>query len=247
MASSPLDPAYNGQRIAQPFISKDPYYQAYPPDFGAYATTSASKQPPAIHNVDLVTRLAVLEKELEHCHAEKAEAEIAVQYLAHLNASNAAKQETPQQTEKQIINLKKKLLRTKEDKQKLQARLEKALSRIVFLLSAPSSQCKPIITSDQASTSQTLGTKKAAIETGDLIDLLGPDSNSTDVKAKQALTLLDRSCDDLSDNAEASQSWHTASELFTSDSSDSSYIFRFGNRADRCRSDNIETVATVPG
>ena len=72
--------------------------------------------------LDMSIRLVMLEKDLEHCRAEKAEAEVTVLNLARLNASNdlkAAEATSPEE----VLALKRELTQRKAKQKMLKSRL----------------------------------------------------------------------------------------------------------------------------
>ena len=72
--------------------------------------------------LDLRIQYAMLEKDLEHCLKEKAEAEIAVQYLAQLNSTTALKFNGGTSAE-EVLALKRELTQTKTKYKDLKSKL----------------------------------------------------------------------------------------------------------------------------
>lgn len=237
MASSPFTSAYN---IQYPY---QPNFTPYVKDHGAGPSLPQSS---AKMNADLQIRVAVLEKELQHCYGEKAEAEIAVQYLATLNATSVmrgVKVDTPEQ---EIVNLKRKLQKANEEKIKLKNKLISALATLSSFKGDSTSGIK-IPHAGNAHVS------KVTTQCENLIDLLDSSSVSTGTSVTgDATTLLDQSDSDREASA-TSKEQHEAvlqegkhryesededllvqkSELYTpppsltSDLSNAPYTFRF--------------------
>lgn len=153
--------------------------------------------------MDLRVRISELEKDLERCSGEKAEAEISVQHLAYRNALQTLNQDKP---DANITVLKLKLEHEREEKTKLQAQLDMA-SKLILSFAA-----LQVNASAQVHASPSTGicnTNKAT----DLINL--------DDACDDSGTLLD----ELPKPGEGENSDIT--EPFISDSADSQYIVRF--------------------
>ncbi|KAL9629577.1 MAG: hypothetical protein Q9164_006822 [Protoblastenia rupestris] len=71
-------------------------------------------------------RIATLEKDLEYCRIGKAEAEIAVQYLAQFSALKLPQSVQAPKTDKKAVALEKKLVLANKDRKILRDRLERA-------------------------------------------------------------------------------------------------------------------------
>ena len=85
-------------------------YSMEPPDREVSRNGSANDPP----YLDWILRVARLEKDLEHCRGEKAEAEITVQHLAHLNSVKAASN-TNGGSSKEVALLKRRLDEAKSE------------------------------------------------------------------------------------------------------------------------------------
>lgn len=88
---------------------------------------------PAPTTPDPYTRIAVLEKELEHCQTSKVEAEIALQCFAKLSAKGAANYGSGNQL---VTKLQVELAQAQKEKVAFEAKLENALAIITTLLTS---------------------------------------------------------------------------------------------------------------
>lgn len=154
--------------------------------------------------IDLRIRVAELEKDLLRCRGEKAEAEIAVQYLAQLNATNAAKALREEKFDVQIAILKTQLDQAIQEKEKLQSQL--TLINNVFLSFATS----------QGKSSDSVKIR-ATRPAEDLINLVDA-SEESGTLVDEPLKVIDPKRKD-HENVPA--------ESITSDTTDSRYIVHF--------------------
>ena len=190
-------------------------------------------------HVDPYTRIAVLEKEVEHYKVEKATAELAVQYLANLSA----KGERCGNGDEQLAKLTSELTRANEDNLVLKAKLENTQSIIITLLTCgklESLNHSP--KSDQKSQQPSI-----SVETVDLIDLVDTVKSSDCGKGVQDdTTLLDTSHDDFSDLEDAVPSAVVVKQQDQPESiafPDSQYIHHFTQR--KC--EILDTAGNVIG
>jgi len=153
------------------------------------------------YTVNPYVRIAVLEKELEHCQTGKAEGEIAAQYLSSLNAKGATNGPSG---DVEATKLRQLLAQAEKEKKALEARLENAWAIISTVLTskAITSALNLVSKSDECKPSRASGVQ---VQDEDLIDLVGApiafDSSST---SGNDATLLNRSYEDsLEDNDEA--------------------------------------------
>lgn len=180
--------------------------------------------------VDPHIRIAVLEKELEHCQTGKAEAEIAVQYLASLNAKGAANGTNGANGDKLITRLKEQLAQAGKEKEALKAKLENALALSTTILTSKTitSVLNPASKSNKVETSPAPG---ALVQDEDLIDLVGApkelDGSST---SGNNATLINQSYDDFSELEDEAQDQLQAKHLPESELTDGErepYIHHF--------------------
>ena len=210
MASEPPHHAFS-QRLP-PYQVPD--NRQYPLGYHAYGAQRVHHSPAV---VDPYTRIAVLEKELENCQTGKAEAEIAIQYLAILNGKGATKGGNG---DEQITKLKQQLEQAAKEKDAFEAKLENALAIITTILT--SKTLNPVLHS--ASTTNTFEAGPGSGMTAhieDLIDLAGAskgfDSSST---SGNDATLLDQSSNDFSQDEDGAQSTGQAKQSLTSELTD---------------------------
>lgn len=214
------------QPSAHPFPHQHQYPHGYTFPFGGHSYSSG----PMNHSDPLGNphiRIAVLEKELEHCRTGKAEAEITVQYLASLNTKGTANGTTGNI---QAAKLKQQLAQAMKEKEALESKLENALAIITTILTAPkiTSVLNPVSKSNKIETSPA---PSLLVQNEDLIDLLGApkglDGSST---SGNDATLLDQSYDDLSEDEDEAQNPLNAKHLPVSELTDGEkepYIHHF--------------------
>ena len=153
--------------------------------------------------VQMSIRIAILERDLEHCRSEKAEAELAVQYLAHLNASKASQTGGASGVDK-VLGLEHQLSLARNENTQLHARLEEAKG--TFLA------CLESVTRDKESGGTSGQVKDNGGSTSDLTLL--------DAEDGEVLEQGEHSVIDGDGNVDANAS-------FSSSNSSESYIRRF--------------------
>lgn len=179
------------------------------------------------YTVNPYVRIAVLEKELEHCQTGKAEGEITVQYLASLNAKVAT---NGPNGDVEVMKLRHLLTQAEKEKKALEAGLENAWAIISTVLTskAITSALNPESKSDESKSCRASGVE---VHTEDLIDLVGApkalDSSST---SGSDPTLLNRSHEDSSEDEDEAQGLVQAEQLPESELTDGErepYIHHF--------------------
>lgn len=140
---------------------------------------------------DPYTRIAILEKELEHCQTGKAEAEIALQCFAKLSGKGTAYCGSGSQ---HVTKLELELAQVLKEKEALEAKLENALAIITTFLTHSS----PL---DKVSGSNKLQSKPDFVRKGDHSGASQGKGNST--TSSNNTTVVESVRDNLSDGAEA--------------------------------------------
>lgn len=173
------------------------------------------------------TRIAVLEKELEHCQTGKAEAEIAAQYLATLNGKRAA---YAGNGDKEIAELKQQLAQGIKEKEAFEAKLQNALDIITTILT--SRTIAPVLNSAAASkNNEPICVPDKYVHNGNLIDFVDSAKgfSSTSLTGNDT-TLLDESCNNFSGTdyeAQKPDEIQSSFELRSADFEEEPYIPHF--------------------
>ena len=176
-------------------------------------------------------RIATLEKDLEYCRIGKAEAEIAVQYLAQFSALKLPQSTQAPKTDKATAALKKKLVQANKEKKILRGRLKRANTLLSTLIATKGSSFKHL-------------------NSECLIDASDPSLFSS--VTSENTTLLDKSdndSDDRSEDGEVSPVLEGSSTAATSSLSNvsDSYIVRFrkGSNQLKERADQVKDTVAV--
>ena len=111
-------------------------------------------------------RIALLEKELEYCRIEKAEAEIALQCLAKLKVDSASANGSGNENGRNAY-LQQQLTQSEKDKNDLAAKLENSLEIIAAMIRLRAESPSTATNVHPSSTTSTT----VVVETGELIDL----------------------------------------------------------------------------
>lgn len=194
--------------VQQPPIHHFPRQNQYPHGYNFHTGGHPYTSGPMNHSdsmVDPRIRIAVLEKELEHYQTGKAEAEIAVQYLASLNAKGIANGANGAIEDKQITKLKAQLAQAGKEKEAFEAKLENALAIITTMLTSKTmtSVLNPPSKSNKFETGPAPG---ALVQDDDLIDLVdAPKGLCGSGTSGNDATLVNQSYDDFSELADEAQ------------------------------------------
>ena len=183
---------------------------------------------------DMCVRLALLERDLEHCRAQKAEAEITVLHLAQLSVTKRLPPAKRIKPDRHMMALRGKLAQTTKEKKMVQARLKRTSSLLSALIGTKGSS--PSLAAPCRATSTKLSNTAEGNE--NLIDLTSPEFVAGPTGDETCLS--DRSHDGdygLERGSCSTKHMHfdtegfsTPSSSFSSDLSNSSYIIRFANQ-----------------
>ena len=188
MSSKPNNSNLSHQLPVPHLAYHQPPQSGWQPNGGGSPFVQRSTPP----HIDPYTRIAVLEKEVEHYKVEKATAELAVQYLANLGAKGVPFGNG----DEHLAKLTSELTRANEDNLGLKAKLENTQSIITTLLT-----CGKLASLNYSPTSDLESQQPSvSVETVDLIDLVDTVKSSDCGKGIQEdTTLLDTSHDESSD------------------------------------------------
>ena len=199
----------------------------------------------------LLTRLVILEKDLESAHVESAKKEAVIQHLLQSKVKETAIEETVNDQTEDIVHLQIEILQLREDRRHFEATLQKALDAIVALSTTAIACTKPKTDAVQCSRCCS-PPQKENVEVENLIDLRGPVEENTDHQlSEEESTLFDGSKDDASDFGKSPKEpivEQKLNESFTSNSSKSPYIIRFAdsrNNATNSRKDVKEAITVL--
>lgn len=226
MASQSPRPTFSHQRPTSQIYRISPY-RGHNLNFGGQAQGYGHVPSSSTPNIDPYIRIAVLEKELEHCQVGKAEAEIAVQYLAILRAKDSAHGDNG---DKKISALLATLSQANEESQALKVKLDNALAIFTSLMTSSN-----VTTNRQSSIDNERDLPKAApYQSGDLIDLRASTGDISGIEGSFSTKLAEEgSSDDLSNDGDLTQqtalSEHSQGSVLSpsADFPDSSYIYHF--------------------
>lgn len=218
----------------------NPYGSQYPHACNGHHCGPRHESPPTppleTPDTDQSIRIALLEKELQQCKVGKAEAEIAVQYLASLSAKSVRHGGTE---EEQISKLQQQLAQIEKEKQSLAAKLENALEIITTMLTFRSKS----LANHATSTIKSSKPSNLPIKAGDLIDLLGAAGDSDDTLVSAGDTILPGySSNDTSDDENDEKQAATPKRVQSHDFPGSPYKYHFTTSED---DDDIQTAKTL--
>ncbi len=242
-----LDP----QQQIHPYAQNRPYQPSHHPGLAVPPFGAAAGYPAVGPQIDLITRLILLEKDIQIAQAENTKKEAVIQYLLNSKVSHPIVEDKAGTLKEEISSLKEKNARYEKDFRRIRSRLRKALDTILALSTA-----KTISDGSRYSSvsgpSCTKATETVTIKAEDLIDLSGPGEDVGGTKgSEEDTTLLDDSYDDLSDFKEPledAQPVLNSTNSFSSDSTeDSAYIRHFVNDCGSKKFEKgIKLIAKVP-
>ncbi len=241
-----LDP----QQQIHPHAQTHPYQPSHHPGLAVPAFGTAAGYPTAGPQIDLITRLFLLEKDLQIAQAENTKKEAVIQYLLNSKVSHPIVEDKAGTLKEEISSLKEKNARYEKDFQRIRSRLRKTLDTI-FVLSTAKTISDGSRSSPVSGPCCTKAPETVTIKAEDLIDLSGSGEDIGGTKdSEEDTTLLDDSYDDLSEfegPLENAQPVSNLTNLFSSDSTeDSAYIRHFINDGGSKKSDKAtKMVATL--
>lgn len=183
-------------------------------------------------SIDLYTRLAALEKDLEISRTGNVDKEAVIQHLLKSSVNNARVKEITVKIKEQLRDLKTTHDQLKKENEEIKAKLRRAEDTI-FALSTPTVPNSKFQSISTSLTSRSGFRPKSEPVTEGLIDLLDCSQASDSTKlVEEDSTLLDDFCEDDSEiegffkNTTPDESLHHS---FDSETIESSYIVRFAN------------------
>ena len=183
-------------------------------------------------SIDLYTRLAALEKDLQIFRTGNVDKEAVIQHLLKSSVNNARAQEVTVKIKEQLRELKTTNDQLKKENEEIKAKLRRAEDTI-FALSTPTVPNSRSQSISASLTSRSGFRPKSELVTEDLIDLLGCSQASDSAKlVEEDSTLLDDFYEDELEiegffkNTTPDESLQPS---FDSETIESSYIVRFAN------------------
>lgn len=211
---------------------EDGFQQFNHPSHGGPTPILGSGDAASVSIIDLCTRLAALEKDLQFSRAGNTNKEAVIKYLLQSSVSNARVKQTTVQLKEQLIILRTAIDRTTKENEEIKDKLRKVEDAISALSTSTVPSSRPQSTATSFS-SRSGFPPKSELVTEDLIDLLACSQEADSAKLMdEDTTLLEEFYEDGSDiegvfkNTTPDQSLHQFSD---SDFEGSSYIVHFAD------------------
>lgn len=219
---------------------QSPYHGLDVPILGTlagYPTSAAS--------IDLISRLVLLEKDLQLAHADNIKKDAIIHYLLYTRGTEPVLDNDAQKLKQEISSLEKKIARYEEEFQSIKTQLSRALD-IIFTLSAGKVDYDGSQLFSVSGLSRCKAPHNPIPRVEDLIDLSNFGKEPVELTAPdEDTTLLEDNFDDLSDTETVPRTEENAQDFTASFSSDltedSAYIHHFITSSS-CSTDD-ETLA----